>query len=453
MKHWIGFTFLMTLISVLTMGSSCRHLASPTFPPTFTFTPTNTVVGSPTNTFTVTSTATPTNTRTSTFTATITSTPTITFTPTSTITPGGPTFTFTGTPTVTSTFTTTSTPTATATTGASGCVLLLNDASNLTVNGNWTGSNSTISLSGSNGTASSSSVDVDITTGTSSYNDVANLDSFTPALLNATAIIVDLTVDASVTTGAGYCQLALQANTSGTTNQYQVAAATSPANLVGGAQSVTLTLTYGSGYLTSGNTITKLFFNTNEGTGTTGNIYIGDVKVVYPSTCQTIPTPVTADTWTFENISLTNSFGTWVSQGTICTGIGVVNQGQDSSYSMAVSGTWPAQYTSLEAAISPSTPINASGFNGVEAWVYIPTSTLPGGYPGAFVQISDGSTYPESAYFTLDHGGWTYVNMPASAWGGTFNSSNVTFVQVIVQSDGTTPTGSGYFLADNIGFY
>jgi hypothetical protein len=296
-------------------------------------------------------------------------------------------------------------------------------------------------------------VDVDITSATG-FNDVANLDSFTPALLNPTAIIVDLTADASVTSlaGGGYCVLSLQANTSGGTNQYQVNAnATSP-NIVGGAQSVTVMLSYGASYLTSGNTITKLFFVVNSSTGNTGNIYIGDVKVLYPSTCQSIPTPVTADTWTFENDSLTNSLGSWVSQGTICTGIGVVNQGQDSSYSMAVSGTWGAAFQSLEAAISPSTPINATGFNGVEAWVYIPTTTLPGGFPGAFIQLGDGTNYPESAYITLDHGGWTYVNMPASAW-GSLNAASVNFIQVIVQSDSTTPTGSGYFLADNIGFY
>lgn len=109
---------------------------------------------------------------------------------------------------------------------------------------------------------------------------------------------------------------------------------------------------------------------------------------------------------------------------------------------------------SLTATIYPSTPINATGFNGVEAWVYIPTSTLPGGYPGAFIQLGDNVTpsYPESGYINLTHGEWTYVNMPASAW-GSLNPANVTMVQIIMQSDGTTPTGSGYFLADNVGFY
>jgi hypothetical protein len=70
------------------MGSSCRHLAEPTFPPTNTFTPTATVA--------VTATKTPTS--------------TVTGTPTSTITPGGPTFTPTSSPTLTPTSTITSTP-------------------------------------------------------------------------------------------------------------------------------------------------------------------------------------------------------------------------------------------------------------------------------------------------------------------------------------------------------
>ena len=94
MKHWIGFAFLMTLVSIVTMGSSCRHLAAPTFPATNTFTPTNTVP----------------------FTATLTRTPTNTFTVTNTPTAGSPTATptVTSSPTVTSTFTITFTPTVTS---------------------------------------------------------------------------------------------------------------------------------------------------------------------------------------------------------------------------------------------------------------------------------------------------------------------------------------------------
>jgi hypothetical protein len=69
MKRWIGFSFLITLMSVFTMGSSCRNLAAPTFPLTNTPTP---IPGSPTSTFTFTQTNTP---------GSPTATPTITSTP------------------------------------------------------------------------------------------------------------------------------------------------------------------------------------------------------------------------------------------------------------------------------------------------------------------------------------------------------------------------------------
>lgn len=236
MNRWIWLTPLFILSALWMVGGGCSSNNSPASPAA-TATPLPVV---PTNTPINTATKTPTSTPSSTATNTQSGTPTGTPTSTATTTP-------TNSPTSTPSSTPTDTPTDTpSVTPVTGCTLLLNDGSNLTVNGNWIANNSTITLSGTNGTTSSSSVDVDVTSGTN-YNGVAALDGFTPALLNPTAIIVDFTADASVTagTGGGYCVFTLQADTKGSSPQYQVNANSVPRTLWAGPKASPLRLPMG----------------------------------------------------------------------------------------------------------------------------------------------------------------------------------------------------------------
>jgi hypothetical protein len=309
----------------------------------------------------------------------------------------------------------------------------------------------TISLSSSYGTASPNSVDLGISCPLG-WQTVAALSDFQEQnFTNATQLVVDCYVDAPLYTGCnGWASLNLAATGGG---KYQANFCTANPTIVQGANSVTFTLSYATVPAAS---VTQLFLTLNDAAtaAVAGNIYIGDIKIIYSPTCVFVPTPIAADSWTFENASLTNSLGTWIKNGADATGIGLALPGVDcSTYAMGVTGTWAAANDSVEATITFSTNINASTFNGVQGWVYAPAGSFPSG-GGVFLQVADGGTnYPETGWNNIVPGQWTYINFPVSAWlaaSPTFDLTNLHMVQFIVQ-DGAADTE--YFLIDNVELY
>lgn len=131
---------------------------------------------------------------------------------------------------------------------------------------------------------------------------------------------------------------------------------------------------------------------------------------------------------------------------------------------MGVTGEWTGANTQdMKAAVYmgntsvPYNGFNATGLNGVEAWVYCPAGQFPGNYPGVQLQVTDceQSGYPTSSWAGLNQGGWTYVNFPIASWGAV-DITNLHMIQVMVQTDGSGALSypvSGYFLVDNVGLY
>lgn len=466
MRKLAGFLILLGCVILGAIGcpSKSNNPTAPSNPPAPTGTPTNTptvtLTGSPTSTPTKTATYTPSNTPTLTASSTPTGTPTLTVTETATAT-------ITDTPTLTATATITDTPTdsptmtATSThtsTPTPACTYTLNNCDSLSTNGNWASpsGNSTITLSALNDTdGGTGSIDINVTTG-SGFNKVASLNNFYPNDLSyAIQIIADVTADASVTTGAGgWCQLHLQAD-SNAASKYGVEFSDYP-NLVGGQQSVTFNVSYANGSIPSGNPISTIYFVLNEQNPTTGNIYIDNIRVAF-TVCPVVPPGISADSWDFENNSLTNTSG--LGPWTQATGAGyvggaplVVSPGQGSTYCMQIPAVFTASSQNAGANIGFASPINGSAFNGVRAHIWMDSSCDAGGYPGGFLQLGDGTNYPLSAYTTLTLNGWTRIDFPATGW-GSLNTSAINYIKIFGQSGGSGTYGSGNVLIDNVEFY
>jgi hypothetical protein len=138
-------------------------------------------------------------------------------------------------------------------------------------------------------------------------------------------------------------------------------------------------------------------------------------------------------------------------------GSGTLTDG--SSYCLTIPTTFTAANQTLwgyqlsGAHINLSTVINASGYNGIEAMEYIDTSCNPGGYPGAVIQIGDGTHSASSSWENLVEGSWVWVNLPSTSW-GSVNASQINSIQCNVNTGGANGTyGTGNFEIDNVQFY
>jgi hypothetical protein len=328
------------------------------------------------------------------------------------------------------------------------CVALINGCENLTENGNWTtpDGRSTLALSTSNATQGTQSMDVNVTSA-SGWNKIAGLDNFSQTDWSSVSkMVLDMHVDSSVTTGSGYCQIALQADSSDSVlNSSSIYSTTG--NVTNG--SVTVGIGIGGGPVT--NLLRKLYFVLNEGTGTTGHIYIDNIRLIYSPSCPTAtPTPVAGATWYFEG----GTQESWVmaTGGTfVGTGISVGTPGINSTYCLDIAGTYTGGNQSVGAELGLGTPLNATTYNGIRAKIYV-DANVAGDYPCAFIQLGDGTNYPMSACVNPAQGGWRQLDFPATLW-GTFTKTNLNYIKIYVQSASGGTWAAGHVKIDNVEFY
>gem|GEM_PF-3682092 len=358
------------------------------------------------------------------------STPTMTSTQTTTYTPGG------NTPTVTMT--------PTSTTVSSGCTLTYDCQSLVGSSYSWAaGANAAISTSSTwHGTGGSQSIDCNVTAG-NTWCKIATINSFFPiSTAGMTQIIVNVDVDASMVTGnGGWDQLVLQTNAGGTLASAAIGLATGP-------QSVTFTISGAPA------TINDYEFIYQSGGTPTGNVYFGDVQVVFTGACPAPTIPTYIQGWTFEGNSLTDTIGTWVTIGgtDLGTNLLVTQPGDLSTYCADVTATFTAANQTAGIIMVPTTPINGSSFTGIRANFWIDSSCAPGDYPGGEIQLGDGTNFPENGWTNVTMGGWTTITYPVASW-GTFNTASISMIKVFVNLGGASAFGAGHVKFDNIEFY
>jgi hypothetical protein len=331
------------------------------------------------------------------------------------------------------------------------CVALLNGCENLTENGNWTtpDGRSTLALSTTNVTQGSNSMDINVTTA-NGWNKIAGLDHFWPMdWSSVTKMIVDMHVDASVTTSTGgWCQLALQADSSdGVLNSSSIY--TTAGDIKNGSVTVFIGMPPGGAPVT--NLLRKLYFVLNEGAGTAGHIYIDNIRLMYSPSCPTAtPTPIAGANWTFED-GTTQSWVLGAGAGFGGTGFGAGTPGLNSTYCLDLTRTFTTGNERAGAELNLGTAINGTTFNGIRAKIYVDAS-ISGDYPCVFIQLGDGANYPQSTCVNPAQGGWMQLDFPASSW-GTFTKSTISYIKVYIQSASAAPYGTGHVKIDNIEFY
>ncbi len=442
MKHWIGFTFLITLVSILTMGSSCRHLASPTFPPTNTFTPTNTVPAPPTSTATKTATA------------TITSTPTNTATGTSTNTPGGPTNTPTNTPTLTSTFTITSTPTNTATptitnTPGAGCGTPVLQATYTfaTCNQGWTANGiipTTVTQTNSVGGVTppgGGAIEIVLPfSGTTTGQELIGMQFASGVTITPGSTISLLYQVVSSTTLSGqYTQIFTQGSVDGGSYFDYSALVTETAP---SSSWVTVSYNYPAA---TGEGVTQFIFQVpaNGAPYITSpvTVYIASVSITAPAPSTPTFTPTPIQTWDFESgtaqgwsIVGGSETGTVLSTPTPDAGdsslyaLNLYAPFTSSGY-VAPTNNGTSESAGIVQAFTPA--LNLTG-GGIRCQMWIDAGTVAGGYPGGQIFPSDGANTSYSYYVNLTQGAWTELDLSATstAW-GSVNAAAVS--QIIIQ--------------------
>jgi hypothetical protein len=350
--------------------------------------------------------------------------------------------TITNTVNATNTFTATSTNT---TVSSGGCTLQYDCQAVVENNYSWAAEGyGTVSTSTAWVTTGTQSIDCNITTG-NTWCKIADINSFFPIpSAGMTQIIIDLDVDAAmIPTGTGaWNQLVLQTNNGGTFASAAIA-------LVAGPQAVTFTVS-----ASAPATINDYEFIYQSSGTPTGNIYMGNIDVVFTGACPTPVAPTYIQGWTFESGSLTDTVGTWVTIGApdLGTNLVVSSPGDMSNDCADVMATFTAANQTAGMIMSPTVPINGSSFSGIRATFWIDASCVPGDYPSGVIQLGDGTNWPQTPWTNITLSGWTTMTFPVASW-GSLNTASITMIKVFVNIGGASTFGSGHVKFDNIEFY
>jgi hypothetical protein len=448
MKRWIGFAFLISLVSVLTMGSSCRHLAQPTFPATNTFTPTvsstptNTVQGTPTNTFTVTKTPTPGS---PTATPTITNTPTITPTNTITNTPGGATATpTTCNPVVQATYT--------FDTGTQ-CWALDGNVPGETVGysttvyhtnpGSWEGY---IPFLSGGSTVTGEEASISFPCGT--------FENFTSAAVTAWVYSTLGGLNAQMFCNFGTSPTACYA---GYENPgYCSTGCTGQTGSYASLTANTWTMVYFNPVLpaTDAQYISKFGVNVLGATGP-ATVYIDDVSITLPAGATATPTntPTTVETWTFTS----SSYDGWVTEGGNVTGTlsSLIEPGYSGSatdYCVNLNAPFTGSNQSAGIQQGFTVPLNLTG-GGIACYMWMDAGTVTTGNPGGQIFPTDNTGVVSYSYYhNLTQGSWTYLNLTAANF-GSVNAGAITQIAIQAATGGGAVATTGNVKIDDIVAY
>lgn len=179
--------------------------------------------------------------------------------------------------------------TATPTVTPADCPVMLNSAESLTINGTWSGANSTrtLQVGGVSVTEGSNSMKIAITTTNAFNSAMANLSGFSPAPWPGVArLTMDVYVDPANlpwTGAATYHDLVLQGAAS-SVGKFQQGIASVNFPLVAGMNNVSFTLNY-PGTIVAGDPMSDLFFCLSQNGLKTGNLYFDNIQLHTDAIC------------------------------------------------------------------------------------------------------------------------------------------------------------------------